>query len=176
MEPNKIKYTKGALEQLEKFKLDQTKKLEDLIVENKRFPGADFIEITASDIQEEGRKFTSPKPALKSKFTYLVIYVYLVIGIGLMLFGFFYQNIIDIWKNHPKQGLYILMGFTMTVMSGILLFYIRYREKIRTDDRRNYVQYPNRVEKIYIDEILKNINEDRNKTDNNFDNENSITF
>ena len=71
--------------------MDQVKKLEDLIVENKKFPGADFIEITASDIQEEARKFTYRKPAIKSELRYLVIYAYFVIGIGLMLFGFLYQ-------------------------------------------------------------------------------------
>lgn len=173
METNNIKYTNAALEQLEKFKLDQVKKLEDLIVENKRFPGADFIEITASDIQEEARKFTYRKPEIKNQLRYLVIYTYFVIGIGLMLFGFLYQDIINIWKNQPKQGLYILMGFIMTVMSGILFFYIRYREKIRFDEQSKYVEYLNRSEKIYIDELLKNINEDRNKSAHNTDKKSS---
>lgn len=174
METNNIKYTIAALEQLEKFKLDQVKKLEDLIVENKRFPGADFIEITASDIQEEARKFTYRKPATKNQLQYLVIYAYFVIGIGLMLFGFSYQDIIDIWKNQPSQGLYILMGFIMTVMSGILFFYMRYREKIRFDERSKYSDYLNRIEKNYFDELQKIILEERNKSVHENDKKNSI--
>lgn len=172
MEANNIKYTNAALEQLEKFKLDQVKKLEDLIVENKRFPGVDFIEITASDIQEEARKFTHFKPAIKTQIRYLVIYVYFVTGIGLMLFGFLYNDIIDIWKNQPIQGLYILMGFIMTIISSILFFYIRYREKIRSYEHSKYVEYLNITEKIYFDELLKNINEDRNKSAQYIDNKN----
>lgn len=169
METNNIKYTNAALEQLEKFKLDQAKKLEDLIIESKRFPGADFIEITASDIQEEARRFTYHKPALKNQVRYLIIYVYFVIGIGLMLFGFLYQDIINIWQNQPKQGLFILMGFTMTVMSGILFFYIRYRERIRNYERNKYDEILKQNEKIFYDEFVKNINDERNKSTHKMD-------
>lgn len=163
MERNNIKYTNAALDQLEKFKQDQVNKLEELIVENKRFPGVDFIEITASDIQEEAKKFTYRKPALKSELRYLVIYLYLFSGVGLMLFGFLYQDIIDIWQNQPRQGLFILTGFTMALMSGFLFVYIRHREKIKLEEYKRYADSLNRNEKVIIDEMLKKISDDWNQ-------------
>ncbi len=163
MEKNSIKYTTAAIEQLEKFKQDQVNKLEELIVETKKFPGAEFIEITASDIQEEAKKFTYRKATLKKEVRYLVVYSYLIIGIGLMIFGFLYQDLINIWKNQPKQGLYILMGFTMTLMSGILFYYLRLRERKTLDDYKRYSESLKITEKSYIDELLKRINEERNQ-------------
>jgi len=161
METNNIKYTNAALDQLDKFKSDQARNLEKLIIESKSFPGADFIEITASDIQEQARNFSYQKETLKSDIRYLLIYVYFIFGVGLMLFGFLYQDILNIWKNSPKQGLYILMGFTMTILSGLLLVYTMYREKRRLSAMKKYSDYIKITEKNYLDEIIKSI---ENKT------------
>lgn len=174
MEFENIKYTTAAIQQIEKFKLEQAKKLEQLIVENKKFPGSDFIEITASDIQEEAKRFLYQKPKLKSDLRYLLVYAYFIIGIGLMLFGFFYEEIINIWFYHPEQALYIITGFFMTVMSGFLFRFVKNKEKRRNDSQIVYSEYVRKGGKLYFkestnsfNESVKNINKEMNKSNDN---------
>ncbi|HSY60340.1 MAG TPA: hypothetical protein VK796_00635, partial [Cytophaga sp.] len=76
----------------------------------------------------------------------------------------FYRDIIDIWQNQPRQGLYILTGFIMSLMSGILFYYIRTREKIKLNEYKRHSDSIIRSEKIYIDELLKKLSEERNQT------------
>ena len=123
------RYTDSALEQLEKFKFNQLKMLKERIVADKSYPGADFIEITGADIQDYSKDIVTTRPKSKSSLKYLIIYIYFIIGLGLMLFGLFYNDLMEIINNQPKQAIYILTGLVMTILSGILLFYTRYRER-----------------------------------------------
>lgn len=155
------RYTKSALEQLELFKKQQVNLLEDKIISSKAYPGAEFIEITGADIQESSKDFIVKSTTPKSKLKYLIIYLYFIIGLGLMLFGFFYQDLMNIINNQPKQGLYILMGLTMTVLSGILLVYTRYREN-KFKHLKDEMEINRKIEIHELETMLKKIEEIRN--------------
>jgi len=158
----KVKYTEAAKEQLEKFKIDQAKMLEHEIVRGKYYPGADFIEITASDIQDFAKR-VYVRNRRKLDVRYLLVYTYFIAGVMIGLFGIYYQNIVYIWHNQPKQALYILMGATMIFMSLILLFFLRSREKRQIDilNRRRIEELEKSLMvddfgiKSYYDEIAK---------------------
>lgn len=118
----KFKYTEAAKEQLEKFKAAQIKIIEDAIKERKYFPGEDYIEITASDIQEITKYIKYSKP-IKYEPKYLIIYVYFFIGIIMFVGGFSYPYFMEILRKYRSpQAMIILAGIAMIFLS--LLLYI----------------------------------------------------
>jgi hypothetical protein len=155
------RYTNAAYEQLQKFKQQQVDILEDKIISSKSYPGAEFIEVTGADIQEFSKDFIVKKSISKSNLRYLIVYLYFVIGIGLLTFGIFYNELIEIFYNQPKQAIYIITGLTMSLVSVILMFYIKYREK-RIDEIRKDSFKKEKMPPYELDELIK-IMEERKK-------------
>lgn len=156
MEKNiEIKYTKSAEEQLGIFKSDQVKKLEKLIVHFKMYPGAEFIEITGADIQKYTKDFIV-RDTSKSQYRYMIVFLYMAMGIGLMAWGLFYQDIAIILDQHPNQIIYIVMGFLMFILGSFLVLFIKNREKERIIDVENNGDYTK-----YTKELINLIEEQR---------------
>lgn len=123
----KLKYTDAALVQIEKFKNNQVQLLEDVIKEKKYFPGEDFIEITASDVQDVSKNFKYYKQQ-KLDIKYLIIYTYFLVGILTAIVGLFYEDIKYIYEHNRNQAVFVFAGLLMTFLSAILLFITKLKE------------------------------------------------
>jgi hypothetical protein len=138
METTNIKYTEAALDQLEKFKVSQAKKLEELIIETKKFPGVDFIEITGADVQETSKNFRHVRTKQQDSIRTYILYMYFITGVILIGFGFFYNQIQYIWYNNPKQLIIIAMGVVMVILSFLLSKYTKYID-FKNEQRRKHI-------------------------------------
>lgn len=120
MKEKNIKLTENAQKQLEMFKDEQVRKLFDMIVSNKSYPGMEDIEITASDIAQYGKQvyFSSKRqsPMLK-----MVAWTYLLLGVVGVIYGIFYNELKYIAYHNPEQLISIILGITMIILSIFIL-------------------------------------------------------
>ena len=84
----KIHYTDAANERLESLKSEYRDMLEDIVKERKHVPGDKFVEITASDLEQASQylKVIAPR---KSESLRLVLVLYSLMGIAMIIAGFF---------------------------------------------------------------------------------------
>lgn len=109
----KIVLTEQAAKQLEKFKDAQGKKLIDEIASRKHMPGDDEVEITAADI-EKGRN----NNRINITYPFLLSF-YLIVGILLMIIGFNYDAIKEIFSKDDPLQVIILIGGCMFFLAGL---------------------------------------------------------
>ena len=115
----KVKLTEKADKQMSAYLDNHKKMIIDKIIKNKRYPGDEEIEITASDIIEISKnikylsKLDDTKRVLRLR---ILSTVYLVIGLILFLGGIFYDEIMYLFHNSPD---------TIAIMSlGIFMFIV----------------------------------------------------
>ncbi len=127
---------------LEEFKL----KIEEDITERKDYPGEEIIEITASDIEKTYSRVRLLRAYSKvsqfSKMTKLVIPIYFALGIVVMIYGLFYEDIQEIIKNSPERLMIILGGFIISLTTGT--FYLL--QKQRDSERKKELNRKNDVD------------------------------
>lgn len=153
----KIKYTDTANKKLDELQLRYREELERILVSKKLIPGDDFVEVTASDIDEASRYFKFVRPVRNSS-KYLVLIVYFVFGLIATFVGLFYEDFRYIMENRPTQAMIILVGLTMMIVSFIGYFYFRQRDR----QRESFEKYRNEIE--FFESQLKNIKEDKSSS------------
>ncbi len=108
----KIILTDQAAKKLEKYKDSLGNKLIEDIASRKFMPGDDEVEITASDIEKGSGYFSRPKLPM-----FILIVIYLVLGLFMMFLGFNYDIIKTIiHKNDPLQIVLLVMGASFFIM------------------------------------------------------------
>lgn len=136
MKDKNIRLTDNAEKQLDLFREEQVRKLLDIIVSNKSYPGIEEVEITGNDIAQYGKQVFFVKRK-KSTYLQMVAWIYLFIGIIAIIYGFFYYQIKDMLSNSPEQLLTIILGAIMILIS--LLVFLREKGKRKSID--NYINY-----------------------------------
>lgn len=138
MKDKNIRLTDNAEKQLDLFREEQVRKLLDIIVSNKSYPGIEEVEITGNDITQYGKQVFFVKRK-KSTYLQMVAWIYLFIGIIAIIYGFFYKQLKDMLSNAPEQLLTIILGTIMIIIS--MLVFIREKGKRKSID--NYINYIN---------------------------------
>ena len=126
-----FKLTEKGQKQLDAFKERLVKDLLDDIIKNKDYPGIDEIEITANDINESAKKLVylgnSPK---RNRFYLLKIcsYVYLAIGIIILVASLCYEDLKRIYERSPEQISFMLLGCFISLFGTLILIYVKKME------------------------------------------------
>lgn len=123
-------YTESALHELENFNHRINNDLENIIKDKKYVFGDDTLEITASDIREAENHFEIRKSnkSLKTLTIRLLLKFYLFIGISMITFGIFYEELRAILID-PTRAMYIISGCLLVFLYWFGLNYIKLREK-----------------------------------------------
>lgn len=131
-----IKYTESAKDELEMFHRRQQKNLENIVKQEKYVFGDDIVEVTASDIRQAERQFVvlEERSLYRYPASSMLFKVYLILGILMTVFGLFYDKIIYIYGENPKQFMMIAMGVLITLFS----FFGNYLLKLKIERRRRY--------------------------------------
>lgn len=153
----KIKYTDTAKRKLEDLQNNYREELERILLSKKLMPGDDFIEVTASDIDEVSKYFKFIRPINNSS-KYLILIVYFIMGLIATFIGLFYDDFRHIMENRPTQAMILLVGLTMMLVSFVGYLFFRLKEK----QRESFDKYRNEIE--YIQTKIKNINEDKSSS------------
>lgn len=132
----KIIYTDTAKQRFEKFHLEINDEVERYFQERKFVPGDDFIEITASDIDEVAQRFRITRPIKTNIANKLIAILYTAFGIVLILIGLFYDDFKTIIEGDPKRLAFIAGGLFMTLISWIYLHIIRLKERKELIERQ----------------------------------------
>lgn len=128
-----IIYTDTARERLQYLHNKIDNQIEDYFRSTKYNLGDDFVEITASDIEDVGRMLKIIRPYKSTYMKSFLVYFFIVIGALLTIFGIFYDSIIDLFKEgNTVRLLLILYGFGL-VLSGIFYRFIIKQRK--TEER-----------------------------------------
>lgn len=141
-----LKYTNAAKERLVTLQIEHVKEIESLIKETKYVPGESFIEVTASDIEDAASyiKIINPR-RIESR--YFIMNAYLIIGIATMLIGLFYDKVHHIIIYNPIQGMIILIGAVMILVSFLWRRLIEIREKrYKEMTMKFWAQYDNSIQ------------------------------
>jgi hypothetical protein len=125
----KIIYTESAKQRFEKFHLEINEEVERYFQERKFVPGDDFIEITASDIDDVAQRFRISRPIRSNPIKTLIPIVYTVVGLVLTVLGLFYEQFKTILEGDPKRLVFIGSGLFMMVLSWMYVYIIKSRER-----------------------------------------------
>ena len=125
----KIIYTETAKQRFEKFHIEINEEVERYFQERKFVPGDDFIEITASDIDEVAQRFRISRPVKTNSVRTLIPVVYTTMGVILTIIGLFYDQFKTILEGDPKRLIFIGGGLFMIFISWTYLYLIKTREK-----------------------------------------------
>lgn len=130
----KIIYTETAKERLEKFHMEVNQEMERYLQDRKYVPGDDFIEVTASDIDEIAYRFRIERPSRTSIKTLIPI-VYSIVGVVMTVIGVFYNQLTTLLQGDPKRLIFITSGLVMLLASWFYLYLIRIKERRNELDR-----------------------------------------
>lgn len=133
----KIIYTDSAKERFEKFHFEVTQEVENYFQERKFVPGDEFIEITASDIDEVAQRFRVARPVRTNPAKTLIPVVYTLSGVILTMAGLFYDQFKLIISGDPKRLIFIISGIFMILISWAYVYLIKNRER-REQIERHY--------------------------------------
>lgn len=125
----KIFYTDSAKERLEKFHTEISQRIDKYLYERKYIPGEDFIEVTASDIEEISNNIRFIKPT-KTSLRKLIPATYAIMGILLVVFGLLYDDIRKLIENQPTRLVFIISGLVMFFLGYFSLFLLNSKEKL----------------------------------------------
>ena len=124
---SKITYTKTGTEQLELLKDDYVMLLEKEIRRRKYVPGDEFIEITASDLKQASQFIKIYLPRRTSMLK-LASFMYLVLGILMVLGGLFYNELRAAMLEDPTRAAIVLGGVMLSLISIITFWRVKRRE------------------------------------------------
>jgi len=124
-----IKYTDTAQERLDRLYLEFKDQIEDYIRSTKYNLGDDFIEVTASDIEEIRRRIRIIRPYKSTYSRSMIMYLSIVFGVILMIFGIYYDSIMAIFKEgNPVRLFATLYGLLMIIFGVFYLFIFKQRK------------------------------------------------
>ena len=90
------------------------------------------IEVTGSDIVRLKNRidinFRNSKSFKTSTFK-LASYLYVIVGIGMTLFGFTYEYFKELLASNREQAMIVIMGITITVLGVFLSVFIKLKER-----------------------------------------------
>jgi hypothetical protein len=124
-----IIYTESAKQRLEKFHLEINEEVERYFQERKFVPGDEFIEVTASDIDEIAQRFRISRPIRTNPIKTLIPIVYTIVGLLLTGLGLFYEQFKSILEGDPKRLVFIGSGIFMIGLSWAYVYIIKSRER-----------------------------------------------
>lgn len=131
----KIIYTHSATERLQMFHHEVDAELQRYFQERKFVPGDEFIEVTASDIDEVAQKFRISRPIRTSSVRNLIPIVYSVIGVIMAVIGIFYEQFKVILEGDPKRLIFIGGGLFMLLISSYYLYMLKRKAQLERDIR-----------------------------------------
>lgn len=135
MEQNiKINYTEAAKQKIDELNKKYIQDLEYFLKETKYVPGEDFIEVTASDINELAKYIKIIYPRTKVfEIRNFVLKTYFVLGILTIFCGLFYSEIQNIILYRPIQAVITLTGVITTVVAFLILQSFK-RKEVRMEE------------------------------------------
>lgn len=140
----KIVYTDSAKVRLEKFHLDIQEQVERYFQERKFVPGDEFIEITASDVEELSQKIRISRPTRSSPVKTLIPVIYTFTGVIFIAVGLFYEQFKLILEGDPKRLVFIAGGLAMILASWLSLYIFKARER-KEQLERHYYELKNKL-------------------------------
>lgn len=129
----KIIYTNSATQRLKMFHSEVDIEIERYFQERKFVPGDEFIEITASDIDEVAQRFRISRPTRTSSVRNLIPIVYSLIGVIMAVIGIFYEQFKLILEGDPKRLIFIGGGLFMLIISSSYLYMLKRKDQLERD-------------------------------------------
>lgn len=107
--------------QLQKFQREQEKYIIDRVISEKSFPGEDFVEITASDIQKHAKTvFFNEKINDRWRLVFSAINLYFILWLCFLAYGIFYEKLkllLNQMNQNPQQFSYVFVGIVLMILS-----------------------------------------------------------
>ncbi|MEX0681371.1 MAG: hypothetical protein WD097_08320 [Balneolales bacterium] len=125
----KVIYTKSAQNELERFHSVKEKQLEDIIRREKYVLGDEVIEITAADIKKAERKFYVAESNFKKPLTSMLLKAYSVLGLLMIIGGFFYNELKILFEGDPIQQMLVLSGLALSLASLIANYFLKLKRQ-----------------------------------------------
>ncbi|MBP5983552.1 MAG: hypothetical protein KAZ91_02775 [Candidatus Fonsibacter sp.] len=156
-----IIYTESASKKIESILNNFKQRLEEEIKDSKNYPGEESIEITASDIEEIYERVIIRNKWSKShariKMIRLVLPIYFLMGIALVFYGFFRDEIQQLIYKDKSSLMYILIGFIISLTTGAMFYLLKQRE---SENKRDLFREKLDIEREFFEkEISKMKNE-----------------
>ena len=128
----KIIFTDSAKMRLEKLHIDIDAQIETYLKDRKNVPGDDFIEITASDIDELSYRLRIIRPT-RTNSRQLILYVYAIMGMISTIIGLFYTQIKTIIFEDKERLIFILGGLLFTTTALVMSYMYKLKERKEQD-------------------------------------------
>lgn len=123
----KIIYTDSAKSRYEKLNSEIREKIEEYIRSNKNVPGDEFIEVTASDLDDLSNRIRIIQTN-KTPFKFMIVIFYGIAGIVMTTAGLVYDSFEELFLKNPERLMFIAMGIILTSFSASYYYVLRQRE------------------------------------------------
>lgn len=127
----KVEYTASGKEELLEFQSRQQKLLEELIAEKKYVIGDETLEVTATDIKETQHRLrpVSRYAERRALTTRLILPVYVLGGVGMMIYAFFHKDIQRVIYEQEVLWSVGLAGLLTTIAGIFFSWYLNERNR-----------------------------------------------
>jgi len=142
-ETKRIVYTPAAKERLDKLREKVDREIDNALREQGYIPGEQVLEVTASDVEDVARSMRiifSTDQERRREQQLLLLSAYTIFGFITLLIGVFYRDIQALYTSDPLRALIVTSGGAIAAFSGMMLTYLRYRERRRAEFYRRYVE------------------------------------
>lgn len=121
-------FTESATHRLHKLHSDIDIQIKDYLRERKNVPGDDFIEVTASDIDELSSRVRIIRTN-KTNAKQLVLYIYGITGVLVTVIGLFFDSLKKLVVEDRTRFFLILSGLMFSMVSLTLSYVLKLRDK-----------------------------------------------
>lgn len=151
-----IEFTVSGENRLKELTSEINNKIIENIRKSKYAPGDDFIEITASDIDNVAMNIRFVQPS-QSNFKQIIFTSYIIIGVFLIFIGIFLDELKIIIAEDPTRLMFIVMGLIFSIISLYFSFSFKNKQKIEEE------LYMKNIERNKIRDLYTIMNEKKNE-------------
>lgn len=134
----KIKYTDSASAKISSVLINLKERIEEDIRDSKNYPGEDFIEITASDIEDTYQRINlrskQSKNYLRNRMVKQILPIYFVLGILMTIYGLLYDQITELITTNSSKLYIIFAGFLFSLITAAMYALLKQKEIDRRKD------------------------------------------
>ncbi len=159
-----IIYTNSGEKKIESVLQKLKSKIEEDIKESKNYPGEEYIEITAADIEDVyERVYLRPRKSknlTRNRMLKQILPIYFLVGIGMMVYGLFYSQIEKLMADSPEKIIFVLGGFAFSLVTAVMYMLLKQRDVDRRKEliTSKYEQEAELIEhRIKYEEILQEV-------------------
>ena len=140
----KVVFTDAAVARRAQLLDTLEKDIDNAIIDMKYVPGADFVEVTASDVEEIARTTRigyRDRMAQRSRYRRVLLISYMLVGATMLFAGLYYKELVKLSNENPTQLIMVMSGVLIMITAAVLqVLTVQAPQKPEYRDERDFLR------------------------------------